>query len=393
MLRKPLPRILTAFVLLAASSCDKQDEPVLDTDAAISVRKASLEAEAGSVFVSVTARGDWSISLEYASGSGWASVDPDSGSGSKADIRLRYAANEGASSRRLTLVLKPVNGYEARVSVEQEGTTPSAGGFGADVAKVGWLEIPATKAGDGREFFTHDMKGGRYISESVSGTRNWSFYWDYAEHLSVWVAYPLNRKLIGSGTRSNAWGLDPLIADGSQPNVSTGSYGGGWTRGHQIPSADRLTRAANVSTFYGTNMTPQDYDFNAHIWAELENKVRKYADSSDTLYVVTGCLVDKDSDQYSGSNYGFQVHIPTHYFKALLWYRANTTYGIGGYMAAGFLLPHDSSIAFGNYLDYLMSVDELEERTGIDFFPNLSGVAGRDAADRVEAEVPGSWWK
>ena len=100
------------------------------------------------------------------------------------------------------------------------------------------------------------MKGGRYENESRSGTRNWSFYWDYDEHLAIWVAYPHNRNLIGSGSRSNAWGLDPLLPGSLQPQVATGSYGGGWTRGHQIPSADRLTYAANVSTFFCMSPMP-----------------------------------------------------------------------------------------------------------------------------------------
>ena len=390
MLKRPVIHALSALALLTVS-CGKGEEPIVDNDATISIRQSLLEAEAGSTFVAVSAKGEWSISMEYASGNGWASVDPASGTASKADIRFRYEANAGEDSREVTLVLKPKNGYESRVTVEQKGVAPSTGRYGSDVARPDWLELPATTAGDGREFFAHDMKGGRYENESRSGTRNWSFYWDYDEHLAIWVAYPHNRNLIGSGSRSNAWGLDPLLPGSLQPQVATGSYGGGWTRGHQIPSADRLTYAANVSTFYGTNMTPQNYDFNGGIWADLENKVRGYAQSSDTLFVVTGCLVG-DSKDYSGDSYGFKVRIPTHYFKALLRYSPSSTYGQKGFMAAGFLLPHDPAIAKENYTKYILSIDDLEKKTGIDFFPNLVGKVGKDTADAIEAEKPGDWW-
>lgn len=390
-LKRPVIHALTALALLTVS-CGKGEEPIVDNNATISARQTLLEAEEGSVFVAVTALGDWTISLEYAAGSGWASVEPASGTASKADIRFRYQANAGEDSRLVTLVLKPRNGYESRLTLEQKGVAPSTERYGSDVARPDWLELPATVAGDGREFFAHDMKGGRYENESRSGTRNWSFYWDYEEHLAVWVAYPHNRNLIGSGSRSNAWGLDPLLPGNLQPNVATGSYGGGWTRGHQIPSADRLTYAANVSTFYGTNMTPQDYDFNAGIWAELENKVRGYAQSSDTLYVVTGCLVEK-STEYTGDKYGFKVRVPTHYFKALLRYSPNSTYGTDGYMAAGYLLPHDPGIARENFTKYLLSIDDLEKQTGMDFFPNLIGKVGKEVAGKLEAEEPGNWWK
>ena len=105
-----------------------------------------------------------------------------------------------------------------------------------------------------------------------------------------WVAYPLNRGLIGAGSgRTDAWGLDPNLPQEHQP-VLYESWGVGWLdRGHQIPSADRLRDGDNQQTFYGTNMTPQiGKKFNQGIWAKLEGKVRSWSDKYDTLYVVTG---------------------------------------------------------------------------------------------------------
>ena len=163
-----------------------------------------------------------------------------------------------------------------------------------------------------------------------------------------------------------------------------------------MPSADRLNSvAANVSTFYPTNMTPQNYDFNCEIWADLEGKVRYYANhaDTDTLYVVTGCLY-KDSDRKTMDHSGFKVKVPTHYFKALLMRSSRSAYSAtGGFMAAGYLLPHDSSIAFGDFRNYICSIDELEKDTGINFFPNLTILIGADKASAVEAAEPSSWWK
>jgi len=389
----------TVAGLLAVSCGGKED--VVDSSASLQPRKTELTKEAGSVVVKVTASGAWTISLEYPSGTAeeWGTMDPASGSGDKADVRFRYTANTGEDARRVTMILKPAGSLSVEVTLWQAGNPKSSepdpggqtvGGYGDDVSKAGWLEMPATVAGDGREVLTHNMDGGKYKTGDV---RNWSCYWDYDEHVSLWVAYPLNPSLIGSGSRTNAWGLDPLLPASIQPNLTNGSYGGGWTRGHQIPSADRLTYKANVSTFYGTNMTPQDYDFNSYIWADLETKVRKYASVSDTLYVVTGCVLE-GSTQKSGSNSGFSVKVPAAYFKALL-YKGSSTYASStdGYLAAGYYLPHSSSIAHGNFLDYLMTVDALEEKTGIDFFPNLVSVLGKEKADKIEAATPSTFWK
>ena len=404
--------IMAAAVLIASAaavSCEKYADLLYGTDkdkgkteeseTSIVPRSTYLSAEESSVWVDVTAKGDWLITLEFADAEGgWATIAPETGTGKRSDVRLKVQANTGEDSRTVKLNLQTEGGQTASVSVEQQGAGGSSqgqtGSYGYDVApsSLDWLELPAMVAGDGRELLIHDFEGGKYKNRSVSGVRNWSCYWDYDDHESLWVAYPLNNSLKGSGSRSNMWGYDALLPTSIQPDITGGSYGGGWTRGHQIPSADRLTTtAANASTFVPTNMTPQDYDFNSKIWAGLEGYVRDYAAKADTLYVVTGALFD-GSSRYSGNSTGFAVKIPTHYFKALL-YKGSSTYATNGYMMAGFILPHDTSISGGNSKEYICTIDELEEQTGIDFFPNLALKIGKEAADRLEAEAPAYFWK
>ncbi|MBQ9311324.1 MAG: DNA/RNA non-specific endonuclease [Bacteroidales bacterium] len=387
-----------------AVSCGKsgEDEPYV-TDAGITPRKTAFSSDKGSTFVSVNCNGDWTLSLSYpADGeSGWASIEPESGSGSRGDVRLIYEANESETTRSVVITLQPKNGLAASVTIVQlgEGVTyvpddplPSENGqYGADVASAGWLELPATVAGDGREFFTHDMKGGRYVSQAVSGIRNWSFYYDYDAYDALWVAYPLNNGLRASGSRTNAWGIDPLIPMAYQSASYLGGYGSGYDRGHQLPSNDRLSYSANVTTFYPTNMTPQYSSFNQGIWEKLEEKVRSYASSSDTLYVVTGCVLAGSPGTIT-DRAGNKVTVPAAYFKALLRYMPSSTYGFGGYMAAGYYLPHSTSISGNSFTGYIMSIDELEQKTGIDFFVNLASVVGKDTADKIEAQSPINWW-
>ena len=385
--------IALSILLVAVWGCQKEDS------VSINPRSTSLNAGAGSVFVGVVAQGAWTLSLEYpstSSAAAWASVSPASGTGSQNDVQLSYSDNDSENVREVTLVLTPARGAAARVTLTQaaKGERAVDGNYGYDVAPMDWLELPAMKAGDRRELLVHDMAGGKYLNKGKSGTRNWSCYWDYDEHLSLWVAYPLNNSLKGSGTgRTEAWGYDQLLPTDIQPDLRNNSYGGGWTRGHQIPSADKQRNyAENASTYVSTNMTPQQYDFNGKIWANLEGKVRNYAGQSDTLYVVTGCLFEK-SQRTSGNNSGFYVKIPTHYFKALLYKGSNSAAVTDGYMAAGFILPHDASIANGDCMDYICSISELEEQTGIDFFPNLAKKLGAEKAGQIETQAPNNFWK
>ena len=388
-----------------AASCSGQGETGTGSGTVPSIepRKTVLDPDGGSNYIAVKCDGAWTVDLQFEAGmEPWATMDPASGNGSKGDVRMRYDPNTSTSSRSVTLLLKTGGKTAAKTSVEQLGvgqSQASVGGFKSDTAPVKWLELPATKAGDGRTFYAHDMQGGGYLNKTQSGTRNWSFYWIKNEFLSEWVAYPLNKNLIGSGSRSDAWGLDPLIPESEQPHLITGSYGGGWTRGHQIPSADRLNYKANVSTFYGTNMTPQLYEFNGvqkdgsgGIWARLEGKVREFAGKADTLYVVTGCIIE-GSKQNTGGSSGFVVKVPAAYFKALLYLSPNRSLYHKGYTAAGYYLSHEGSIVDDSYTDYIMSIDELEKKTGIDFFVNLPGVVGEKVAGQIESETPGTFWK
>ena len=269
----------------------------------IPVMKVPRETEAaagGSQFVKVAAK---------TTDSGNASVD------------MTIDPNDAETPRKATLVLKTSN-HEVSKEITQMGKVTAA--------TSGWLELPAFEQKDGFFFGTHSMDGGEYVSKEKSGVRNWSFYYDYAAYVSWWVAYPLNRGLRGSGSRSDSWqATDPLLPASAVCDV-TSTYGGGWTRGHQIPSADRLDYAANVSTFYPTNMTPQDYDLNSGIWAHLEDQVRNWSFSSDTLYVCTGADIRK-STSLSGSNTGHRAKVPTHYYKALLRKRGSDYSAVGYY--------------------------------------------------------------
>lgn len=270
--------------------------------------------------------------------------------------------------------------YESHVP----GTKPAKvfSDYKADKAAHEWLELPATSADDDYTFLHHTM----YIGSQE--VRNYSMYWDRHNMVSRWVAYPLYRKALGYGTRSDKWGLDPLLKSSDQPVLNrtyTSTDGNTYDRGHQIPSADRLSYESNVQTFYWTNMTPQLNELNGALWGDLENRVRIWSKRSetDTLYVVTGCTVD-DSETFVTDNDGKKVTVPTHYYKALL-----RVYQ-GSYNAIGFWLEHrkysnnkvDKSIA--------VSIDELETLTGEDFFVNLPD--GIEAS--VEAKDPktDSWW-
>ena len=392
--------ICAGVVMLALSSCGSGGkEDVLPPT--VEVKTAVVEAGGYSQFIYVKASSSWRITITSVDGGepvDWIIADPSSGSGDM-DVTLKVEENESEKERSAVLTVENSAGkalktisQKAKGSEVKPDPTPSGGNLSP---KTGWMELPAIP--EGMDAFTHSMTVG-----SVS-TRNYSFLWDYDNLVAPWVAYPLCVwNMSGKTGRTDAWALDPLLPANKQPVLTRGFSEGnaGWfARGHQIASADRQTSySSNAMTFYGTNMTPQiNKGFNADIWANLEGKVRGWARDSDTLYVVTGCVIDyKDGEtvKYALDNNGKKVTVPTGYYKVVLRYRANSTFGYSGYSACAILFDHKVYSDKRITSEYSMSVDDLEKKTGIDFFVNLPAKVGEETTARIEAEEPKdvAWW-
>lgn len=374
---------VTVICTLIFTSCA---DPAQDRLLEVSVKTPTVSSEAGQVFVSVISDGSWTLSLTDEEGgeTSWASLNVTSGSGNKNSIILTYEANDDKEQRSLNIVAEDSAGQEYCTFTqlgEEEQTKPVPD---VDLTKVSWLELPAMD-NPNLGYYSHsfEMNGKRY--------RNYSFGWSQKDRVALWVAYPLCKLYTnGSVGRTNEWALDPLLGEDSA--APFGGYAGSYARGHQLPSADRqCCYEANAQTFYGTNMTPQLNEHNEKIWADLEGKVRGYAKTSDTTYVVTGVMVSSSS-KVEKDSYGNNVTVPDAYFKALLKYSKSST--LGTWNAAAFYLEHRAySGSIGK--EHSMSIDELEDMTGIDFFVNLPAKIGEEKAAELEAEDPTInpiWW-
>jgi endonuclease G len=107
--------------------------------------------------------------------------------------------------------------------------------------------------------------------------------------------------------------------------------------------------------------------------------------------VVTGVIVSASSKKERDS-YGQSVTIPDAYFKAVLKYSKSST--LGAWNAAAFYLEH-RAYSGSVSKEHSMSIDELEEMTGIDFFVNLPAKIGEEQAAKLEAADPANssvWW-
>lgn len=201
----------------------------------------------------------------------------------------------------------------------------------------------------------------------------------YAEKYesAEWVAYELTADQVQNKNnveRTDNFTQDPSVASNS---AHTDDYrGSGYDRGHLLPAADRdFSEAAMQETFYMSNMSPQDPAFNRGIWKNLESDVRDWAAQLGHLYVVTGPIFTPRVKTYIGEN---RVGVPYYYYKVLLDY--NRQQGIG------FILKNAGSDK--EIIEFAVPIAEVEKRTGINFFPQLSAQESK----KIEQSYDANFW-
>lgn len=193
--------------------------------------------------------------------------------------------------------------------------------------------------------------------------------------LAEWVAYKLTPEMInGSQKPTKDYRVDPFVSSGTA-ELSDYNYSG-YVKGHLAPTADmKINQTAMSESFYMSNISPQSASFNSGIWKKLEDIVRSWALSKGEIYVVTGGILN-NSKGHIGIN---KVSIPSEYYKIVL----NTD---PEYKVIGFVIRNEKG--YNKLKTYAVTIDYIETRTGIDFFPSLpDGVE-----DDIESKIDKDYW-
>nr|WP_298997318.1 DNA/RNA non-specific endonuclease [uncultured Allomuricauda sp.] len=171
-----------------------------------------------------------------------------------------------------------------------------------------------------------------------------------------WVAYPLKREHLTNDDRRRPYFIeDPEVKSKS---ADWRNYqGSGYDRGHLVPAGDRrFSEQAYNETFYTSNISPQNRDFNAGVWNRLEQQVRFWCKKYGNLVVITGGVL-KDNLEEIGEE---DVDVPEAFFKIVYRETADEIEVIS------FLMPNQESNL--PLHDFVIAIDEIERQTNIDFF-------------------------
>ncbi len=365
---KALFKLFILFITCSTViSCSEQDSPELpdnpgNTNQGIaSIDQTQINANGGGFIIRVKADGTWQAS----SSETWCTLSRTSGNGN-GSISGYMKANTGAE--RSVIITITAGKEEAKFTLKQlagNGSNPvpdpeKPSGYAS------MLEIPALKGGSMNQFITHTTK------RNGKDYPTYSLEYSYKYKHSYWIAYRFDNTTDGNVGRNEAYKPDPELP--SQYAAKHNDYtNSGYTRGHLCASSDRqYSKEANQQTFYMSNISPQSgngFNQSGSAWNTGEDKVQAWgyniSRSTDTLYVVKGGTIGEGMIKGYIKN---EIAIPKYFFMAVLFRSGDN------YKAIGFYMPHENLKDDPDKKDpkkYLMSIDALEQETGIDFFHNL----------------------
>ena len=188
------------------------------------------------------------------------------------------------------------------------------------------------------------------------------------------AAYELTRnELNGSVERSDEFMADPSVKGCPSPADYAGS---GMDRGHLVPAADlKWSPDAMQQSFLLTNVCPMHKTLNEGGWAKLEEKVREWTRRDSALLVFSGPVVsERDTTMADG-----HVTVPGAFYKVVV------APCVRPMRAVAFIYPNGHS--GGRLRQYAVSIDEVERRTGLDFFPTLPHEDQHRLESRVHLEA------
>ena len=209
----------------------------------------------------------------------------------------------------------------------------------------------------------------------VSYGNVFAVYFNSRRGIADCAAYELTRsELDGTAERSNEFMADPGVKGCPSPVDYAGS---GMDRGHLVPAADlKWSQQAMRQSFLLTNVAPMHKALNEGGWAKLEEKVREWTARDSALLVFTGPVVSEGDTTLACG----RVTVPSAYYKVIM------APCVRPVRVIAFIYPNGHS--GGRLRQYAVSVDEVERRTGLDFFPTLPA----DEQARLESGVKLDVW-
>jgi DNA/RNA endonuclease G (NUC1) len=217
--------------------------------------------------------------------------------------------------------------------------------------------------------------------------------------IPYWVCeHSVKGELEGPGNRDkSSFKPEPKLS--GQPRAELADYkGSGYDRGHMHPAANaKKTQVMMDETHFLSNIIPQvGPTFNQGIWAHLEDTVRQWTLARGETWIISGPMfydpLEEDETTADGLVPFFtigdgDVAVPTHCYKIVLAKNA-----AGEWESIAFVFKNERHGRPYRLSLHRTTIDWIEERTGLDFLPELSNdPATLPLVNRLEGQKSEMW--
>jgi len=243
-----------------------------------------------------------------------------------------------------------------------------------------YVAIDGATSGEARTATTssdlHYFYGGAPKSQSaplrVLENTGYAVGYSDARGNPLWAAYRVSDRPVSEAPpRPDKFVVDKRTAARVTPAAYTGS---GYDRGHLAPNyAIALHHGARAQeeTFLMSNIIPQRHGLNAGLWKKLEQKIaRNYPGRFGDVWVLAGPIFGAQP-QRIGQGIATRANAPVAVPEAC--YMILVDENEGRLRTLAFIFPQQPRS--DNLADYLTTIDEIEARTGLDFFSALPAAA------------------
>lgn len=199
-----------------------------------------------------------------------------------------------------------------------------------------------------------------------------------------WVVYRMTKENLGDANTNRNWDEDPWLDDSEtleEEDYKNAHKMIKTDRGHQAPLADFKGTPYWYETNYLSNITPQKSELNQGPWRFLEEETRQLLDTFLIVFVMTGPLYERDMPPMPGADEDHVV--PSAYWKIIAAISKNKG---EPFSTSAFILDQETPRS-DDFRNYVVSINEVEERSGLDFFWELDD----EVEEMLESIVNKEW--
>lgn len=241
-----------------------------------------------------------------------------------------------------------------------------------------FVRAPQPASGDRTHIYGGVPQPVNFTGGAIRVLANAGYVVGYSELLGnpVWAAYRLRDvELANAPLRPKEFTVDRrTVARIAPEDFARSNY----DRGHLAPNygiATRYGRQAQEETFRMSNITPQRHGLNAGLWKTLEQKIAtSYPGRFGEVWVFAGPVFGPRPTKLKQ-----RVAVPEAFYMIVV------DESDGRVRTQAFVLPQEPThTELGRYL---VAIDEIERRSGLDFLPELADSAETALEARAAARA------